>query len=962
MRARKTKLDDRWHLQARSLLHSVVAGSMLVFGLSLQVRANPQEPATVGSEAEVDLFRNEIEPLLQKYCLACHTSDDPNGKLVMESWEQLVAGGEHGPAFTAGQSESSRMLLMVTGQLEPRMPPDDHPGPSEVEIEQLRRWIDQGGKGPAGSAPSAMQALRIPSLSPAKNSDTSITALAIDRAGSWVALGSYGRVQWRKGSDPILRETPLRQPSKINDLRFSSDSKVLVVASGVAGLFGTATLIDVATGEIINTLEGHRDTLYAAELSPDGSILATAGYDANIILWDARAGKQLRKIAGHNGAIFDVCFSADGKVLLSASADETVKIWDVASGQRLDTLSQPQGEVWAVRLTPDQQRIVAASGDHRFRVWQFVSRDAPQINPLLETRFADDSPLLRLAFTPRGDQLLVASQSGVVSQFNCRDWSKIATLVSAGDTIASMAVDVSGERAMIATLDGEVRDVTLGSPERGETAEASALTENYLVVDGLAELTEPGDRSIDRPEQAMQLPRGAKVRGTISGTAEGSSQADWYRFDARRGEVWIVETRAAQDGSPLDSILQLGDASGEPLIRHRLQALRASYFTFRGKDSTQTTDFRLFDWESMELNDFLYSSGEVTRLWMYPRGPDSGFNVYPGTGTRHTFFDTTPVTHALGESAYVVRELAPEEPPIENGLPVFALRAVNDDDSARQLGTDSKIRFVAPADGQYTIAIDDTRSRGGNDFHYQLILRPASPDFRPAVSAIDQPIPAGGGREFRVSITRLDGYRGPVEFEILNLPPGLHATSPLWIEEDQHEAYGVLWGDPELTPEQTFPAPRVVARARILGRSIEHQAGELGALKTTARGSISLRIRPHRKASSGAIAEGKEESSAAGDEIRIKPGETLSAIVQVERHSFAGEVRLGNEFSGRNLPFGVFVDNIGLNGLMIPEGAVERQFFITASKVAAPTRRLFHLRADQDSGITSPPIMVTVEP
>ena len=63
----------------------------------------------------------------------------------------------------------------------------------------------------------------------------------------------------------------------------------------------------------------------------------------------------------------------------------------------------------------------------------------------------------------------------------------------------------------------------------------------------------------------------------------------------------------------------------------------------------QSNDFRLFGWQEIGLDQYLYSNGEVTKTWMHPRGPDSGFDVYPGTGTRYTYFGTTHTTHALGE-------------------------------------------------------------------------------------------------------------------------------------------------------------------------------------------------------------------------------------------------------------------------------------------------------------------------
>jgi hypothetical protein len=94
----------------------------------------------------------------------------------------------------------------------------------------------------------------------------------------------------------------------------------------------------------------------------------------------------------------------------------------------------------------------------------------------------------------------------------------------------------------------------------------------------------------------------------------------------------------------------------------------------------------------------------------------------------------------------------------------------------------------------------------------------------------------------------------------------------------------------------------------------------------------------------------------------IHPGETITARVIATRHDFAPRISFGNEDSGRNLPYAVFVDNIGLNGLMIVEGQTEREFFITASPVARPGRRLFHLRASDDGGQCSLPAVLEVLP
>ena len=75
-----------------------------------------------------------------------------------------------------------------------------------------------------------------------------------------------------------------------------------------------------------------------------------------------------------------------------------------------------------------------------------------------------------------------------------------------------------------------------------------------------------------------------------------------------------------------------------------LQAVRDSYFTFRGKNDSETGDFRVFNWDEMHINDYFYANGEVVKFWLFPRGPDSGFVSYPGRGPRWGYFDT----HAAG--------------------------------------------------------------------------------------------------------------------------------------------------------------------------------------------------------------------------------------------------------------------------------------------------------------------------
>ncbi len=261
------------------------------------------------------------------------------------------------------------------------------------------------------------------------------------------------------------------------------------------------------------------------------------------------------------------------------------------------------------------------------------------------------------------------------------------------------------------------------------------------------------------------------------------------------------------------------DADNQPVLRTRLQAVRDSYFTFRGKDSEQIGDFRVFNWQEMHLDDYLYAAGEVTRLWMYPRGPDSGYNVYPNEGNRWTYFGTTHTTHALGEPAYIVRPLAPGETPTANGLPVFDIYYENDDDPMRIAGKNSRLLFTAPADGLFTVRITDTRGDGGEDFAYRLdhsrrrsrVSKHRSA--RPMERFFAAPVANSGSR-----VDRLDGFDGPVTFDIPNLPPGIVANVPLTIEAGQRYADGTLWVAENAEAWEGKVSPEVIARGEVAGR------------------------------------------------------------------------------------------------------------------------------------------------
>ena len=898
---------------------------------------------TVSAVASAD-FHKDVAPILREYCAGCHNNDDLEGEFSVETYQSLMKGGESGKPIQAADAKNSLLIQQLSRLKKPFMPPRKKPQLSLAQIEILKTWISEGAKGPTEDR-SILAHLIIPKAATAKLVKQPITAMTISRGGV-KALGYYGKIK-------VGERTLSGHAGKVNALSFSHDGNYLLAATGITGLRGEAVLWNLKTGKREKTFtEGHRDILYGAVFSPNGKIIATAGYDRLIQLWDITSGNPLRTLEGHNGPVHDIAFSPDGTVLASAGGDSAVKLWLTKTGQRLDTFGQPTGEQFVSTFSPDSQYVVAAGADKQIRLWQWISKTKPQINPLILVRFAHEDEITALAISADGKRVASTSADRTVKVWSMPKLKLLQQFDNQPDVVSALSFDRSGKTLHIARLDGST------SQMRMEKAAVIADSEQKRILRPIAESkqTETTEKEPNNvPAKATPVTLPAKITGTIYGDAQGSDQ-DLFSFQANAGEQWILEINAARSKSPLDSKVEVLTDTGESIERVRLQSVRESWLTFRGKNSDTSGDFRVFKWDEMNLNQYLYINGEVVKLWHYPRGPDSGYIVYPGTGNRHGFFDTTPLAHPLGQSAYIVQPHGSGATPIANGLPVFTLYYENDDESRRQWGKDSKLTFTVPADGQYLARVSDIRGLQGESFKYTLTIRPRRPNFTVTLGGIGgDGVPKGSGREFSVSAQRIDDYEGPIRVDITNIPKGFTVTTPLTIEPGQNRALGAVYATADApNPEKGKEFAKVEASATIEGKQIKHTVNKLDKLKPLAPLKLKVTVLPAKEEPA------RKPSLNKPLELTVSPGQTILARVRIERNGTKGRVSFGNHDSGRNLPFGVYVDNIGLSGLLIVEGQNEREFYITADKVTAETTRRFHLKANVEGGTLSQPILLHV--
>lgn len=914
------------------------------------------------ARADVPDYTREIAPIFKQFCGGCHNPSEHEGKLSLEKYSEILAGGENGAVLVPGKRDESLLYKLLSGKEESRMPPEDEPQPSAEQIETIARWIDAGAKGPKGVEPDPT-ILAVPRIEPKVATSAPLSALACNPGGDTLALARDGAVDLVGRVDRSLLHRLSGHRGRVTFVAFSGDGQLLVSAAGEPGLFGEVQLWNVKDGSLIKTFTGHRDSLYAAVLSPDGATLATSSYDQAIKLWDVKTGNELHTLTGHNDAVYDIAFRPDGRVLASASGDRTLKLWDVATGTRLDTLSQSLKELYTVAFHPDGRKVIAGGVDNRIRVWNVSSDAKENTNPLDQWRFAHEAPIIRLVYSRDGKTLVSASEDKSIKVWDTESMRIRGTLEPQPDWPAALAITLDGSTLFVGRLDGSLAEYPLGS-----VAEVAAEIQPLPTI---SEVITYGDQpTIDQlPKTAEKEPNNAASQattisapsvttGVIHPVDAGVPDTDLFRFDARAGDVWIIETNASRAESKLDSRIEVLNVDGQPVERLLLRAVRDSELEFRSEDSSDR-GMRLAGWEEMELNNLIYMEGEVLKLFMQRRGPDADASFFPEDGPRHTYFDTSGRTHALGAKCYIVQPFAVGTSLPYNGLPVISLKYENDDSGDRKLGSDSRLTFTAPADGAYLVRVTDMRGFGGDNFAYQLIVRRPQPDFNVAVSDENPAVPADSGKKINVFVDRTDGFAGEVRVDISGLPPGFYATSPIVVEAGHRVAHGVIFAHPQAQPptEANTAITKITATANVAGRAVVKETKNLGKITLAEKPRIIVRLAAPGEGPrlpTGDAATSLEFPQPA--ELTIAPGATITCQLLAERNGFDGIIN----FEARNLPHGVIVDNIGLNGIQLLPGQTERTLYLSAERWVSDQDRLFHVSCKEENGQLSLPLLLRV--
>lgn len=189
---------------------------------------------------------------------------------------------------------------------------------------------------------------------------------------------------------------------------------------------------------------------------------------------------------------------------------------------------------------------------------------------------------------------------------------------------------------------------------------------------------------------------------------------------------------------------------------------------------------------------------------------------------------------------------------------------------------DAFFDYTFPADGDYTLAVEELHRRGGPDFAYRVQAELIKPTFELSTDADTINIGAGSTAKVTVNVTRR-GYNGPIQIAATNLPAGV-LSNPT-VAGPGVKSVVLTISSSDQVAAGSFVSVNVVGRAKVGTEDIEILAGTEAALKTR---MSAIPWGPQNLDGSMAIA------IAPKPQIRLRPetgevvfGKSLSATVKV---------------------------------------------------------------------------------
>jgi WD40 repeat protein len=279
--------------------------------------------------------------------------------------------------------------------------------------------------------------------------------LLATRDGTRLVTAGDGEVTMRDASTlrrierlPVGEATASRSPGAF---ALSSDDHTVAIGEQD----GSVRLLDLRTGAVRTASGRHGGAVTAAQFSPDGRNLITAGEDREVIVWDVKHGTPGETLSGHANGIQSLQVAQDGATLYTAGLDGAVFVWDLVGKRRLGRAfkagagdsNRPQ-----LALSSDGRLIAMGQDDGAISIVDARTLAARAPLPIVST-----GQVLGIGFVPGSRLMIVGGPKGFLALVDTDTRRVVRRLVGHRGGVYTPGISADGRLLATGSDDNTVR-------------------------------------------------------------------------------------------------------------------------------------------------------------------------------------------------------------------------------------------------------------------------------------------------------------------------------------------------------------------------------------------------------------------------------------------------------------------------------------------------------------------------